>query len=86
MEGWRGREGEVAGAEDDIMWLRAAGSLPEKAHRLSCCYGYLQQIAERGRFRHQRRIRAAEIRQGPDGAESHSAAESDEGGGAQEGR
>lgn len=57
-----------------------------KAHRLACCYGYLQQIAERGRFRHQQRIREAEIRQGLDGAESHSTAETDKGGDAQEGR
>lgn len=84
--GRRRREGEVAGAKDDIIWMRAPAPSRRKAHRLSCCYGYLQQIAERGRFRHQRRIREAEIRQGPDGAESHSAAESHKGGAAQEGR
>lgn len=52
----------------------------------SCCYGYLQQVAEWGRFRHQQRIREAEFRQGLDSAESHSAAETDKGGDAQEGR
>jgi len=45
-----------------------------------------QQVAERGRFRHQQRIREAEFQPELDGAESHSAAETDQGGDVQEGR
>lgn len=50
-----------------------------------CCYGYPQQVAKWRWFRHQQRIREAEFRQGPDGAESHSAAETEKGGDEQEG-
>ncbi len=83
LEGWRERKVRLLkGGMTYLAVSPASGELTA----FSCCYGYLQQVAEWGWFRHQQRIREAEFRQGPDSAESHSTAETDKRGDAQEGR
>ena len=81
-----GESGEGEVVKDGGWHNLAASPASGELTAFSCCYGYLQQVAEWGRFRHQQRIREAQFRQGLDGAESHSAAETDKGGDAEEGR